>query len=310
MNLYVTRDYSRDLLHRLEGASTSALVELGVLLPSAATVGAEVAAFGVSEALVLWLEDAWGSLWSAGADFLVAAGNNALSGAWVWSSDLDALKLVHSGLVLSNLLLNGGSVLSGVGGGTDGSDLGSEGGAFWVFVSSFLWGGGSLGAFEGVQLSLVLVGLGLKLLLVSDGQSGNSDLSADGSALWIFGFSVDWSDDSLAFEGDQTFTVFLDLLLDCGSLAWLGGGTEDSDLSSDGLAFWVFFAAWGSDSVDAFEGVHSGLVFGDLLLDGGLVGGGGGGSEGSDLGSEGVAFLVFVLTAWELSSSLDALEGI
>lgn len=157
-------------------------------------------------------------------------------------------------------------------------------------------------------MSLVFSDLLFKILLVLDGQSGNLDLLSDVTAFSWFGVTGDWSACSSAAEGLQSFSVFLDLLFDFLELAWFSGGSEDSDLSTDVLAFWVFTLF--TNSVDALKDIHTGLVFSDLLFGCFLILWLGGGSESSDLGTEGFAFLWFVLSVWEWVSSLDALQGV
>jgi len=95
------------------------------------------------EALVFWLGPAWGHLISVGADFTVATSDDTTSLVLSW--ELDAFQGVHTFLVFVDLLFSGLSV-SGVGdGGTELSDLSTEVGAFWVFVTSGIWNDGILG---------------------------------------------------------------------------------------------------------------------------------------------------------------------
>jgi len=64
----------------------------------------------LGEALEFWLGPAWGHLISIGADFTVAASDDALSGWSVWSLTSDTFQFVHTLLVFVGLLLNGFSV--------------------------------------------------------------------------------------------------------------------------------------------------------------------------------------------------------
>jgi hypothetical protein len=75
------------------------------------------------------------------------------------------------------------------------------------------------------------------------------------------------------------------------------GDSGGGKLGSDDGAFWVFLGSvgWGGDSSLALEDLHSLLVFVDLGFGGGEFTGFDGGSDGSDLGSEDVAFWVFGL---------------
>jgi len=157
-------------------------------------------------------------------------------------------------------------------------------------------------------LLLVFIDLLGEFCLITDGQTGDSYSSSDTLASWVFVGSVDWSDDTSAAEGVHTCSVFLDLVFNFLETAWFDVLSEKSDLCTDVLAFWVFTLL--SLSVDAFDEVHTGSVFSDLLVCGFLVGGGGGGTDLSDLGTEGFAFCWFVTSLWELDGTFGAFEGI
>jgi len=241
-----------------------------------------------------------------GAEFSVAASDDTTSLLSSW--ELDALELVHTHLVLVGLLFCGFLVGWVGGGGTELSDLGTEVGAFCWFVTSFGWGDGVWGASEGIQLLLEFGDSLGEFLLVTDGETGDVDSASDDSASWVFGVTVDWSDDLSAVEGLESGGVFLDLVFDLTELSWLEVLSDDSDLCAEVLAFWVFWCVtW---SVDALDEVHTGLVFSGLLVNGFLVGGGGGGTELSDLGTEVLAFDGFITSFWESDWSLGAFEAI
>jgi len=137
-------------------------------------------------------------------------------------------------------------------------------------------------------LLLVVIDLLGEFCFVTDGQTGDSNSLSDTGATWVFVVSVEWSDDLSAVEGLESLSVFTDFGFDFTEGSWLEVLSEDSDLCTDVLAFWVFWCVtW---SVDALDDVHTGLVFSGFLVNGFFVGGGGGGTELSDLGTEVVAF--------------------
>jgi len=226
----------------------------------------------------------------------------------VLSWELDAFQGVHTLLVFVDLLISCLSV-SGVGdGGTKLSDLSTEVGAFWVFVTSGFWNDGILGTSQRVQLLLVFIDFLGEFCLITDGQTSDSDSLSDTGATWVFVVSVEWSDDLSAVEGLESLSVFTDLGFDFTEGSWLEVLSEDSDLCTDVLAFWVFWCVtW---SVDALDDVHTGLVFSGLLVDGFLVGGVGGGTELSDLSTEVLACDGFVTSFWESDWSLGTFKAV
>jgi len=119
-------------------------------------------------------------------------------------------------------------------------------------------------------LLLVLIDLLGELCLVTDGQTGDSDSLSDTLASWVFVLSVDWSDDTTTVEGLESLSVFTDLCFDFLETTWTDVLSEESDLCTDVLAFWVFTGL--SLSVDALDDVHTGSVFSDLLICGFFVG--------------------------------------
>jgi len=157
-------------------------------------------------------------------------------------------------------------------------------------------------------LLLVVIDLLGEFSLVTDGQTGDSDSLSDTVASWVFVLSVEWSDDLSAVEGGESFSVFINLVLDFTECSLLEVLSEDSDLSTDVLAFWVFWCVtW---SVDALDDVHTGLVFSGLLIDGFLIGGGGGGTELSDLSTEVLALNGLVTSFWESDWSLGTFQAV
>jgi len=157
-------------------------------------------------------------------------------------------------------------------------------------------------------LLLVFIDLLGELSLVTDGQTGDSDSSSDTVASWVFVGSVDCSDDTSAIEGGESLSVFINLCFDFLEATWLDVLSEESDLCTEVLAFWVFTGC--SLSVDALDEVHTGSVFSDLLICGFLVGGGGGGTDLSDLCTEGLALCWLVTSLWEWNGTLGAFAGI
>jgi len=157
-------------------------------------------------------------------------------------------------------------------------------------------------------LLLVFIDFLGEFCLITDGQTGDSDSLSDTLASWVFVLSVEWSDDLSAVEGGESLSVFTDLGFDFTEGSWLEVLSEDSDLSTDVLAFWVFWCVtW---SVDTLDEVHTGLVLSGLLVDGFLVGGVGGGTELSDLSTEVLALNGLVTSFWESDWSLGAFKAV
>lgn len=123
---------------------------------------------------------------------------------------VDALDQVHTGSVFSDLLVCGFLVGWG-GGGTDLSDLCTEGFAFCWLVSSLWELNGTLGASEGIQLLDVFLDLGGDFSGVGDGETCLSDHVSDGLAGLVFGLTGEWDDGSSALEGFHLLLQFVDL---------------------------------------------------------------------------------------------------